>query len=78
MAERNKRLSENVAGKYYTDGECINCDLCVEIAPNFFKKGEDSQNQFVYKQPSLPSEILRMKEAIDSCPTEAIGDDGYL
>ena len=78
MAEKSKRLPENVVGKYYIDSECINCDLCIEIAPSFFKKGEDSQNQFVYQQPSLPSEILKIKEAMESCPTEAIGDDGDL
>jgi len=76
MAEIKKRLSENVPGKYYIDSECINCDLCVEIAPVFFKTGSASGNQHVYKQPMLPSDILKVKEAIDSCPTEAIGDDG--
>lgn len=76
MAEKQKRLSENVAGKFYIDSECINCELCVEIAPSFFKTESVSGNQYVYKQPTLPSEISKVKEAIDSCPTEAIGDNG--
>ncbi len=77
MAEQSKRLPENISGKYYIDSECINCGLCIEIAPGIFKLDEISQNQYVYKQPSLPSEIVILKEAIESCPTEAIGDDGY-
>ncbi len=78
MAEKHKKLSENIPGKYYIDNECINCELCVEIAPDFFKLDESSQNQYVYKQPLLPKEIIIMKEAMDSCPTDAIGDDGNL
>ena len=76
MAEKDKRLQENVPGKYYIDSECINCELCVEIAPGLFKTENESGNQHVFKQPVLPSEILIVKEAIDSLPTEAIGDDG--
>ena len=76
MAEKHKRLPENIPGKYYIDSECINCGLCVEIAPKHFKQDDDRNIQYVISQPSLPSEEFRMKEAIDSCPTEAIGDDG--
>ncbi len=76
MAELSLRLPENVPGKYYIDEECINCGLCVEIAPNCFSFDESKQIQYVSKQAKLPSEINQMEEAIDSCPTEAIGNDG--
>jgi len=44
MAEKDKRLQENVPGKYYIDSECINCELCVEIAPGLFKTENESGN----------------------------------
>lgn len=76
MADKANRYPENVAGKYYVDNQCIDCDLCRETAPDNFKRNDDGGYSFVYKQPSSPDEEARCKEAKEGCPVEAIGDDG--
>lgn len=76
MADVANRYPENVAGKYYVDNQCIDCDLCRETAPDNFKRNEDGGYSFVYKQPESPEEEARCKEAKEGCPVEAIGDNG--
>ena len=76
MPEKENRLPDNVAGKWYVDAECIDCDLCREVAPENFERNEDEGHSFVHKQPESDEERERCDEARDSCPVEAIGDDG--
>ena len=76
MAELNLKWPENVAGKYYVDEECIDCNLCSEIAPDNFKVNEEEGHDFVYKQPLTDEEEDLCVEALESCPVEAIGNDG--
>ena len=51
MADVANKYPENVAGKYYVDNQCIDCDLCRETAPDNFKRNDDGGYSFVYKQP---------------------------
>jgi ferredoxin len=76
MAELANKYETNVAGKYYVDNQCIDCDLCRETAPDNFKRNEDGGYSYVYKQPESPEEEARCKEAKEGCPVEAIGDNG--
>jgi ferredoxin len=76
MADKANRYPENVAGKYYVDNQCIDCDLCRETAPDNFKRNEDGGYSYLFKQPDAPEEEARCKEAKEGCPVEAIGDDG--
>ena len=76
MSDLSARLPENAPGKYYIDDGCINCGLCVMIAPNNVQVNEAAGIQFISKQPALPSEANQMEEALDACPTESIGADG--
>jgi len=76
MADIANKYPENVAGKFYVDNQCIDCDLCRETAPNNFKRNDDGGYSFVYKQPENPEEEARCKEAKEGCPVEAIGDNG--
>jgi ferredoxin len=76
MADKANRYPENVAGKYYVDNQCIDCDLCRETAPGNFKRNEDGGYSYVFKQPASPDEEARCKEAKEGCPVEAIGNDG--
>jgi ferredoxin len=76
MAEFTNRYSDNVAGKFYVDDQCIDCDLCRETAPENFTRNEDGGYSFVYKQPTSPDEEALCKEAMEGCPVEAIGHDG--
>lgn len=78
MADKSIRLPDNIAGKYYITEDCINCGLCEAIAPDNIKYEEALGAQIVYKQSDSPTEDEQMQEAIESCPTTAIGDDGDI
>ena len=76
MADLDDKLADNVPGKWYVDSNCIDCDVCRTTAPNNFEANEDEGYSFVSKQPGNDEETELMEEAMESCPTEAIGDDG--
>jgi ferredoxin len=76
MAVKENKLSQNVPGKYYIDDQCIDCDLCRDTAPSNFSRDDENGYSFVSKQPETPEEEDLCKEAVESCPVEAIGDDG--
>ncbi|QQL44402.1 ferredoxin [Sulfuriroseicoccus oceanibius] len=76
MAEKEDRYEDNVAGEFYVDDQCIDCDLCRETAPNNFTRNDDGGHSFVYKQPENDEERELCVEAMEGCPVEAIGDDG--
>jgi len=76
MAILTDKWSSNVPGKYYVDQQCIDCDLCREIAPLNFKRDDDGGYSIVYKQPTTPKEVEECEEALQGCPVEAIGNDG--
>ncbi len=75
MAELSDRKPENVPGRFYVDASCIDCDLCREAAPAFFRRSEDSGQSFVYHQPVTEGEVALAREALEGCPTESIGED---
>jgi ferredoxin len=76
MADIANKYPDSVAGKYYVDNQCIDCDLCRETAPANFTRNEDGGYSFVFKQPASPEEEAQCKEAKEGCPVEAIGDNG--
>jgi ferredoxin len=76
MANKAEKWPENVPGKYYIDQNCDSCGLCTTEAPNNIRETEGADYSYVYKQPENEEEEKAMQNAIDSCPTEAIGDDG--
>ena len=76
MADRMDKVESNVAGKYYVDSNCIDCDVCRETAPENFRANEDEGYSYVFKQPENSEEEAQCQEAMESCPVEAIGDDG--
>lgn len=76
MADLSQKWKENIAGKIFVDQSCIACDACVLSAPKNFTMHEDDGHAYVVKQPDSPEEIAAVKEAIEGCPVEAIGDFG--
>jgi ferredoxin len=76
MADKEEKWAENIEGKFYVDEQCIDCDLCRETAPDNFTQYEDGGYSYVYKQPENEEEMKLCMEALESCPVEAIGDDG--
>ena len=76
MASLIERKNENIAGRFYVDSTCIDCDLCRETAPAFFRRDDESGQSVVHRQPSAPDEIAVAEEALNACPSSSIGDDG--
>ncbi len=76
MADRTNKNPLNVSGKYYNDLSCIDCDLCREIAPQIFARDDEEGLTYTLRQPIGEEEIALLQVAMDSCPTETIGDDG--
>jgi ferredoxin len=76
MPDQNDKVKENVAGAYYVDSSCIDCDVCRDTAPENFKRSDANSYSFVYKQPENEDESSACDEAISCCPVEAIGKNG--
>jgi ferredoxin len=76
MADRNDRVPENVAGRFYVDATCIDCDLCREAASHNFKRNDAEHRSFVFHQPVDAIEEAACLAALEECPVEAIGRDG--
>lgn len=75
MANNQSKIENNVPGKFYVDESCIGCCQCRDIISDVFKEDADSGCCYVVKQPT-PSEESLTIEAMNSCPVDAIGDDG--
>ncbi|TAG06776.1 MAG: ferredoxin [Verrucomicrobia bacterium] len=76
MADKIDKNPLNVSGKYYNDTNCIDCDLCREIAPQIFTRDDNEGLSYAHRQPVTEAEITLAEEALNSCPTESIGNDG--
>ena len=76
MADPSQRVAENVAGRFYVDATCIDCDLCRETAPANFARHDGEGYSFVARQPDGDDEEASCLEALEECPVEAIGNDG--
>lgn len=76
MADRNNKHPENVAGNFYVDNQCIDCDLCRQTAPANFSRNEKNGYTFISKQPSNSLEEELCEKAKKECPIDAIGNDG--
>jgi glyoxylase-like metal-dependent hydrolase (beta-lactamase superfamily II)/ferredoxin len=71
MAHPARRLAENVAGDFFVDESCIDCDACRQIAPATFRDHGDQSS--VYRQPAAGEETRRALMALVACPTGSIG-----
>jgi glyoxylase-like metal-dependent hydrolase (beta-lactamase superfamily II)/ferredoxin len=76
MADPERRLPENVAGPFFVDSTCIDCDTCRQLAPDTF--GETGEFSFVQLQPRSPVEQSAAFRALVACPTGSIGADDKL
>jgi ferredoxin len=75
-AIRNQQTSENGRGPFYVEDTCIDCGLCPDTAPQFFKRFDEGGYSIVYRQPQTTEERALAEEAVSGCPTESIGNDG--
>ncbi len=73
MALLDLRLSQNVAGDFFVDSTCIDCDTCRQLAPHAFARSAAIEKLFVYRQPSGGEAQTRALMALVACPTNSIG-----
>jgi glyoxylase-like metal-dependent hydrolase (beta-lactamase superfamily II)/ferredoxin len=71
MADRRRSVAENVAGDFFVDETCIDCDTCRQIAPEVF--ADAGQYSFVHAQPRTPDATRSASRALLACPTGSIG-----
>jgi glyoxylase-like metal-dependent hydrolase (beta-lactamase superfamily II)/ferredoxin len=71
MADVRKRVPENVAGEFFVDSTCIDCDTCRQLAPSVFE--EAGSTSFVQAQPQTPEQTRAATLALLACPTGSIG-----
>lgn len=76
MANFTDRYPLNVAGKYYIDMRCTDCDLCRECAPGNIRRDDRTGVSYVFRQPQTIDEIKDVEEGAMGCPTNAVGNDG--
>lgn len=76
MANIDDKNEGSVPGKFYVDNQCIDCDVCREMAPAFFGRNDDLGCSVVIAQPQSAEDIALCDEAKGACPVDAIGDDG--
>jgi len=77
MANARRTYPENVAGEFFVDTRCIDCDNCRSLAPETFVQrrpapGRDGYS-FVARQPATAAERDRAIAALAVCPVACIG-----
>lgn len=76
MPEPIEHWPESAPGRFYVDRSCIDCGLCPNLAPNNFAQSEDATHSYVHRQPQTDDELALAAEALQTCPTNSIKDDG--
>ncbi|MBS2009735.1 MAG: MBL fold metallo-hydrolase [Cyanobacteria bacterium SZAS TMP-1] len=72
MADEKKLVNENVAGNFFVDRTCINCDTCRQLAPDVF--ADQGEYSYVRTQPVSPLEEVYAMRALLACPVGSIGN----
>ncbi|MEX5218452.1 MAG: MBL fold metallo-hydrolase [Nitrospira sp.] len=73
MADVRKRLDANVAGNFFVDSTCIDCDACRQLAPASFE-GVGNYSA-VLRQPETDEQIHQAYQALLACPVGSIGTE---
>ena len=71
VADRLKSVPENIAGEFFVDSTCIDCDTCRQLAPATF--AEAAEYSYVHRQPATAGEKRAALQALVACPTASIG-----
>lgn len=73
MAQRAKAFPDNVAGPFFVDRSCIDCETCYLLAPGVFE--DAGGHSRVHRQPRTETERRAAQRALVACPTASIGSD---
>lgn len=72
MARLDQRHPDNVAGEWFCDTRCIDCDVSRQYAPGLIEADASGLSKVV-RQPSSPEEEAALWRAAQACPTQSIG-----
>ena len=79
MAQQPPRFEKGVGqikgmGEYFVVEQCIDCDLCRQIAPSIFQRKFTGTGglSYVHRQPNCDFEVQKAAEAMEACPVGAI------
>jgi ferredoxin len=75
-AVKYAKLEMNAPGPFYVDDSCVDCQSCVEAWPQFFAHDEVEHKCYIYHQPANAEEEALLRQAMESCTTQSLGDDG--
>lgn len=75
MANPESRLPENVPGAFYVTSDCIDCDICRQVAPSIYQRNADIGYSVVVRQPETEAELRLADEGLEGCPADAIGSE---
>jgi ferredoxin len=67
-----EKFPENEPGRYAVNQECIDCDLCRQIAPKNFTRQMTKGHSYVYQQPETQQQEAQCQDAVATCPVAAI------
>jgi glyoxylase-like metal-dependent hydrolase (beta-lactamase superfamily II)/ferredoxin len=73
MANTKLRVADNVAGEFFVDTTCIDCDTCRELAGQVF--ADNGEHSYVRAQPAGEPDRRAALRALVACPTGSIGVD---
>jgi glyoxylase-like metal-dependent hydrolase (beta-lactamase superfamily II)/ferredoxin len=73
MARLAQRVPSNVAGDFYVDASCIDCETCRATAPGVFGRDARLGQSVVRAQPRSAADERRALMALVACPTASIG-----
>ncbi len=75
MEMKGERRRVNAWGPFYVTDECDGCGICAECAPASFAPSAGGKYYAVAQQPESKDELRAMRQAMDACPRQCIGDD---
>lgn len=78
LPSAKQRIKENAPGKYYIVDQCIGCTHCYVLSPGNFSMNPDEGYDFVFKQPETREDEALCLKAMQSCPADAIRNDGII
>ncbi len=64
MPDPNAKHPQNVPGRFYVDTNCIDCDVCRDLAEANFTRHDGGGYSYVYKQPENSEEETLCQEAL--------------
>src|SRR5262245_32924689 len=73
MAQRAMAFPDNVAGSFFVDRSCIDCETCYLLAPDVF--ADAGGHSRVHQQPRTDAARHAAQRALVACPTASIGTD---